>query len=113
MTNHWIPAFAGMTGTYSQSSFPRRRESITITRTYWEVTNSGLLTLRNFKCKSWGLKCQAQTRPGVDIPLMVYDLTQPEQYVLRFYHFQSMNKWIPKRWKKPSDLHPEPTQGSC
>jgi len=25
--NHWIPAFAGMTGIYTQLSFPRRRES--------------------------------------------------------------------------------------
>jgi len=38
MINHWIPAFAGMTDTYTQSSFPRRRESIAITPTYWEVT---------------------------------------------------------------------------
>ena len=26
-TIYWIPAFAGMTATYTQSSFPRRRES--------------------------------------------------------------------------------------
>jgi len=38
LTNHWIPAFAGMTDNYTQSSFPWRRESIPInigiTRTY-------------------------------------------------------------------------------
>jgi len=34
VTNRWIPAFAGMTETYTQSSFPRRRESIAITLTY-------------------------------------------------------------------------------
>ncbi len=37
---------------------------------------SGLLTLRNFKCKSWGFKCQAQTCSGVDTPLLVHDFTQ-------------------------------------
>ena len=26
-TIHWIPAFAGMTGAHTKSSFPRRRES--------------------------------------------------------------------------------------
>jgi len=25
VTNHWIPAFAGITDTYTQSSFPRRQ----------------------------------------------------------------------------------------
>jgi len=34
VTNHWIPAFAGMTETYTQSSFPQRRESRAITPTY-------------------------------------------------------------------------------
>jgi len=51
VTNHWIPAprfrgdkftpaeaGAGMTETYIHSSFPRKRESTAITRTYWEVT---------------------------------------------------------------------------
>ena len=47
MTNHWIPAFAclcvarrqaGMTETYTRSSFLRRWEPRAITRTYLEVT---------------------------------------------------------------------------
>jgi len=65
VTNHWIPAprfrgdkftpaeaGAGKTETYTQSSFPRRRESIAITRTYWEVTIYYLLFFLDID-KSW------------------------------------------------------------
>ena len=36
---HWIPAFAGMTGAYLISWFPRKRESMSVTPIYWAVTD--------------------------------------------------------------------------
>ena len=37
----WIPAFAGMTCTWTSWSFRRKPESIELTGTYWEVTKRG------------------------------------------------------------------------
>ncbi len=53
MTNHWIPAFAGMTDTYTQSSFPRRRESIATTYTYREVTFIRFILFMRFVWFVW------------------------------------------------------------